>query len=55
MENMENRIFDMLRDPECVVEIQQIIRGVLKEKVAEIRVETGLSELEVLDRLAGVA
>lgn len=55
MENLNEKtaILDELRSPECTNAIQQIVSDSLDKKIAEIAKETGLSEIEVLDRLRG--
>jgi hypothetical protein len=46
--------FDMMKDPVCLNEIQQIIRECLDKEIKKIMAKTGLSEIEVLDRLRQV-
>ena len=52
--NEENKILAMLRSPEGEMQIQRIVEECLDAKIKEIMTETGLSEVEVLDRLRGV-
>jgi len=59
MKNMnETGKFDMLKNPECVDAIRRVVERCIDERldvmIPDIMKETGLSEVEVLNRLRGV-